>query len=145
LEFSVGDHVFLKVSPLKGSVRFGQRGKLTPRYVGPFEVLQRIGPVAYRLGLPPALQAIHDVFHVSNLRRYTPDPDHTIPYEPLQVKENLTYIEEPVRIIDRMDRTLRNRTIPYVKVPWRHHKSTNATWEPERIMQQKYPELFSGK
>jgi len=76
---------------------------LTPRYIGPFEVLQRIGPVAYCLVLPPTLQGIHDVFHVSNLHRYTPDPNHVILYEPLQLKENLTYIEEPVRIIDRMD------------------------------------------
>ena len=89
---------------------------MTPRYIGPFEVLQRIGPVVYHLALPPASQGIHDVFHVSNLHRYTPDSNHIIPYEPLQLKENLTYIEEPVRIIDRMDRTLRNRTIPYVKV-----------------------------
>jgi len=99
----VGDHVFLKISPLKGSARFGQKGKLAPRFIGPFKVLQKVGPVAYRLALPPALQGIHDVFHVSNLSRHTPDPDHIIPYEPLQLKENLTYIEEPVRIIDRMD------------------------------------------
>jgi len=79
----VGDHVFLKVSPLKGSVRFRQKGKLTPRYIGPFEVPQRIGPVAYHLALPPALQGIHDVFHVNNLRQYTPEPNHVIPYEPL--------------------------------------------------------------
>ena len=96
LEFNVGDHVFLKVSPLKGSVRFGQKGKLSPRYIGHFEVLQRVGPVAYCLALPPALQGIHGVFHVSNLCRYTPDPNHVILYKPLQMKENLTYIEEPV-------------------------------------------------
>jgi len=144
LEFSVGDHVFLKVSSLKGSIRFAQKGKLAPRYVGPFEILQKVGPVAYRLALPPALQGIHDVFHVSNLRRYTSDPNHVIPYEPLQLKENLTYIEEPIKIVDRMDRVLRNRTIPYVKVLWKHHGSTDATWEPEHIMQQKYPELFPG-
>jgi len=142
LEFDVGDHVFLKVSPLKGSIQFGQKGKLSPRYIGPFEILQRVGPVAYRLALPPALQGIHDVFHVSNLRRYTSDPNHVIPYKPLQLKENLTYVEEPVKIIDRMDRVLRNRTIPYVKVLWRHHSSTDATWELEHVMQQKYPELF---
>ena len=140
----MGDHVFLKVSPLKGSVRFRQKGKLIPRYIGPFEVLQRIGSVVYRLALPPALQGIHDVFHVSNLCRYTPIPDHVIPYEPLQLKENLTYTEKSMRIIDRMNRVLRNRTIPYVKVLWRHHKSTDASWEPEHVMQQKYPELLSG-
>jgi len=140
LEFKVGDHVFLKVSPLKGSVRFGQKGKLTLRFIGPFEVL----PVAYRLTLPPTLQGIHDVFHVSNLRQYMPDPDYVIPYEPLQLKENFIYVEELVKIIDRMDRALRNRTIPYVKVLWKLHKTTDATWEPEHIIYQKYPELFSG-
>jgi len=128
LEISVGDHVFLKVSPLKGSIRFGQKGKLAPRYIGPFEILQRVDPVAYRLALPPALQGIHDVFHVSNLCRYTSDPNHVIPYEPLQLKENLTYVEEPIETVDRMDRVLRNRTIPYVKVFWKHHGSTDATW-----------------
>ena len=70
LMFNIGDHVFLKVSPLKGNLRFGQKGKLTPRYIGPFEILQKVGPVAYRLALPPALQGIHDVFHVSQLRQY---------------------------------------------------------------------------
>jgi len=79
----VGDHVFLKVSALKGSIRFGQKGKLTPRYIGPFEILQRIDPVGYRLALPPALQGIHDIFHVSNLHRYMSDPEHVNPYKPL--------------------------------------------------------------
>ena len=112
----MGDHVFLKVSPLKGSLRFGQKGKLTPRYIGRFEVLQRIGPVVYHLPLPPALQGIHDVFHVSNLHRCMFDPEHVIPYEPLQLKENLTYIEEPVNILERMNQTLRSRPISFVKV-----------------------------
>ena len=93
--FKVGDHVFVKVSPLKGNLRFGQKGKLTPRYIGPFEILQKVGPVAYRLALPPTLQEIHEVFHVSQLRRYIPDPQHVI-------------VEEPDRIIDRKDRVLRN-------------------------------------
>jgi len=142
LEFNVGDHVFLKVSPLKGSLRFGQKGKLTPRYIGPFEILQRVGPVAYQLALPPTLQGIHDVFHVTNLRRYVPDPAHVIFDEPLQLKENLTYIEELIRILERMDQTLRNKTIPFVKVPWKHHKSADATWEPELAMRAKYPRLL---
>jgi len=85
LEFEIGEHVFLKVSPLKGSIRFGQKGKLSPWFIGPFEVLQKVGSVAYRLALPPSLQGIHDVFHVSSLRKYVPDPDHVVRYEPLQV------------------------------------------------------------
>jgi len=103
LTFEIGEHVFLKVSPLKGSLRFGQKGKLTLRYIGPFEILQKVGPVAYRLMLPPTVQGIHDVFHVSNLRRYISNPDHVIRYEPLQLKENLTYMEEPLRILERRD------------------------------------------
>jgi len=143
LIFKVGDHVFLRVSPLKGNLWFGQKEKLTPRCTGPFEILQRVGPVAYRLALPPTLQGIHDVFHVPQLRRYIPDPQHVISFEPLQLKENLTYVEEPDRIIDRKDRVLRNRANPFVKVLWRHHKTADATWEPESEMRQKYPHLFA--
>jgi len=93
--------------------------------------LQKIGPVAYRLALPPMLQGIHDVFHLSQLRRYIPDPKHIISYEPLQLKENLTYMEEPIQIVDRKDRVLRNRVIPFVKILWKHHQLVDATWEPE--------------
>ena len=143
LTFDVGEHVFLKVSPLKGSLQFGKKGKLSPKYIGPFEVLQKIGPVAYRLTLPPTLQGIHDVFRVSQLRHYIPDPGHIISYQPLQLKENLTYVEEPIQILERQDRILRNRRIPFVKVLWWHHKTADATWEPELEMQKKYPQLFT--
>ena len=128
---------------MKGSLWFGQKGKLTPRYIGPFEVLQRIRPVAYRLALPPTLQGIHDVFHISNLQRYIPDLDHVISYELLQLKENLTYVEEPIQILERKDRALHNRVIPFVKVLWKHHKTADATWEPEPEVQMKYPHLFT--
>ena len=94
--------MFLKVSPLKGSVRFSQKGKLTPRFIRALEILRRICPVAYHLALPLPLQGIQDVFHVSNLHRYVSDPNHVIQYEPLQLKENLAYIEEPVKILDSM-------------------------------------------
>jgi len=141
LIFDVGGHVFLKVSPLKGNLRFRQRGKLAPRYIGPFEILQRVGPVAYRLALPPTLQGIHDVFHVSQLRRYIHDPQHVIPFEPLQLKENLTYVEKHDQIVERKDRVLHNRVIPFVKVLWKHHQTADATWEPESEMRQKYPPL----
>ena len=112
----MGYHVLLKVSPVEGSVRFGQKGKLTSRFIGSFKIAQRIGPVAYRLALPPSLQGIHDVFHVSNVRWYVPDLSHVIQYEPLQLKENLTYVEELVRILGRMEQTLHHKTIPFVKV-----------------------------
>jgi len=143
LEFSVGDHVFLKISPPKGSVRLGQKGKLAPRFIGPFEILQKIGPVAYRLALPPSLQGIPNVFHVSNLRKYMPDPTHVIRYEPLQLRKNLTYVEEPIKILGRMEKKLRNRTIPFARVLWKHHQVKHATWEPERVIQEKYPTLFT--
>ncbi|KAA0045567.1 pol protein [Cucumis melo var. makuwa] len=99
LEFEVGDKVFLKVAPMRGVLRFERRGKLSPRFVGSFEILERIGPVAYRLALPPSLSTVHDVFHVSMLRKYVPDPSHVVDYEPLQIDENLSYTEQPVEVL----------------------------------------------
>ena len=134
------------MSPLKGSIRFGQNGKLSPRFIESFEISQKVGLVAYRLALPPSLQGIHDVFHVSSLRKYVPDPNHVIQYEPRQVKENLTYVEEPIRILEKTEKKLRNRSISYVKVLWKHYKVAEATWELESEMREKYPVLFqSGK
>ena len=132
------------MSPLKGSIRFGQKRKLSPRFIGPFEVLQKVGSVAYRLASPSSLQGIHDVFCVSSPRKYVSDPNHVIRYEPLQVKENLTYVEEPIRILEKTEKKLKNRSIPYVKVLWKHHKVAEATWELENEMREKYPALFSS-
>nr|XP_028946861.1 uncharacterized protein LOC114820411 [Malus domestica] len=115
-EFTVGDFVFLKLSPWKGVVRFGKRGKLSPRYVGPYQIIKRIGAVVYRLELPPELSPIHNVFHVSMLRKYVLDPSHIIQIEPLEVNMNASYVEEPVDILDRQDKVLQNKVIPLVKV-----------------------------
>ena len=142
IEFDVGDHVFIKVSPLKGVMRFGKTNKLSPRFVGPFEILEKIGSVAYRVALPPALSKIHNVFHISNLRKYVPDSKHVIEYEPLQIQENLSYEEIPIKILDRKEQVLRTKTIPIVKVLWRNHSTEEATWEAEEEMRQKYPNLF---
>ncbi|KAL0541426.1 hypothetical protein IC582_021471 [Cucumis melo] len=142
LEFEVGDKVFLKVAPMRGVVRFERRGKLSPRFVGPFEILERIGPVAYRLALPPSLSTVHDVFHVSMLRKYVPDPSHVVDYEPLEIDENLSYTEQPVEVLAREVKTLRNKEIPLVKVLWRNHRVEEATWEREDDMRSSYPELF---
>ncbi|KAL0553580.1 hypothetical protein IC582_007480 [Cucumis melo] len=144
LEFEVGDKVFLKVAPMRGVLRFERRGKLSPRFVGPFEILERTGPVAYRLALPPSLSTVHDVFHVSMLRKYVSDPSHVVDYEPLEIDENLSYVERPVEVLAREVKTLRNKEISLVKVLWRNHRVEEATWEREDDMRSRYPELFEG-
>src|SRR5262249_19459675 len=142
LAFEVGDHVFLKVSPTKGVVRFGQRGKLNPRYIGPFEILEKIGAVAYRLALPPSLDGVHDVFHVSMLKKYMADPSHVVEHLSVAIQPDLTFVEHPIRILDRKTQELRTKSIPLVKVLWQHHSSEEATWELEEDVRKKYPELF---
>ncbi|XP_020100809.1 uncharacterized protein LOC109718781 [Ananas comosus] len=101
LEFTVGDRVFVKVSPMRGVMRFGVRGKLSPQYVGPFEVLERIGAVAYRVALPPKLAGVHNVFHVSNLRKYIRNSTHVLEYEPVELREDMLYEEYPMCVLDR--------------------------------------------
>lgn len=142
LKFDVGEKVFLKVAPMKGVMRFEKKGKLSPRFVGPFEILERVGVVAYRLALPPSLSAVHNVFHVSMLRKYVADTSHVVDYEPLEIDEHLSYVEQPVEILAREVKMLRNRSIPLVKVLWRNHRIEEATWEREEEMRTRYPELF---
>ena len=142
LEFEVGDQVFLKVSPMRGVIRFGKKGKLSPRYVGPFEIVEHIDEVAYQLALLPALSRLHDVFHVSMLKKYLHDPSHVLSYESLDVDPKLTYEERPVKILDRKDKVLRNNIMSLVRVLWRNHVVEEATWETEEDMRKKYPELF---
>ena len=142
VEFEVGDMVFLKVTPMKGVMRFEKKGKLSPRFVGPFEILKCIGKVAYKLALPPTLAGVHNVFHVSMLRKYIPDPSHVLNYKPFKIKENLTYKEVPIQILDCKDHVLRTKTISLVKVLWKNHKMEEASWEREDEMKSKYPELF---
>ncbi|CAA3011866.1 DNA RNA polymerases superfamily [Olea europaea subsp. europaea] len=142
LEFTVGDKVFLKLSPWKGVLRFGKQGKLSPRYIGPYQVTERIGPVAYRLDLPDELSRIHDVFHVSMLRKYIADPSHVLESQPVQLKDNLAYTEEPLRILDRKVQIQQNKTVSLVKVLWQNQTVEEATWENEDQMRAQYPHLF---
>ena len=144
MEYNIGDKVFLKVSPWKGILRFGKQGKLSPRYIGPYEITERIGPLAYRLALPSELSAIHNVFHVSMLRRYRSDPSHVVQLPEIEVLEHMTYTEEPMEILDRSIRKLRNKDIPMVKIKWSHHSPKEATWEVEQDMRAKYPHLFTN-
>ena len=135
--------VFLKVSPWKGVIRFGKEGKLSSRYIGPFEVLEKVSEVVYRVVLPPRLAGVHNVFHVSMLKKYVHSPWHVIDYEPLQIREDFSYEEIPVQILDSKEKRLRTKVIKLVKVLWRNHLVEEATWECEDEIREKYPHLFS--
>ena len=136
--------MFLKVSSWKKILYFGRKVKLCPRFIGPYEILERVRPVAYRLALPLKLAKLHDVFHVSMLRRYRYDVSHILLVQNIHVQENFTFDEEPKAIIDREIRQLRNKQVPLVKVLWQHHGMEEATWEPESTMRAQYPQLFSS-
>nr|GFB53293.1 hypothetical protein [Tanacetum cinerariifolium] len=143
LEFQPGDHVFLKVSPVRGVRRFGIKGKLSPRFIGPFEILDRVGEVSYRLALPPQLSHVHNIFHVSLLRGgYKYHPLHVILYPLDQICIDLSYVEEPKAILDRQDRVMRKKTIPFVKILWRNHPEREATWETEESIRTSYPHFL---
>ncbi|XP_073121354.1 uncharacterized protein [Henckelia pumila] len=144
LEFAVGDHVFFRVAPMKGVMRFGKRGKLSPRFIGPFEILERIGTLAYRVALPPSFAAVHNVFHVSMLRKYISNTSHILDFEPLQLASDLTFEERSVQILACEERRLRTRVIPMVKVWWLNHSKEEATWEAETDMRMRYPDLFGA-
>ena len=143
IRYEIGEKVFLKVSPWKKVMRFGKNGKLSPRFIGPYEVIEKVGPVVYRLALPPELEKIHSVFHVSMLRMYRSDPSHVVSSETIELRPDLTYKEEPVEILAREVKELRNKKISLVKVLWRNHKTEEATWESEETMRHQYPQLFN--
>ncbi|KAI3827880.1 hypothetical protein L1987_01968 [Smallanthus sonchifolius] len=143
LEFQVGDLVLLKVSPWKGAIRFGKKGKISPRYVGPFKILERIGKVAYKLELPPSLGNVHPTFHVSNLKKCHADENLHIPLDDVRIDETMHFVERPVEIMDREIKQLKRSRIPIVKVRWESKRGPEFTWEREDQMKLKYPHLFT--
>ena len=142
LEFQEGDHVFFRVTPITGVGRALKSKKLTSGFIGPYQISARVGVVAYRVALPPSLSNLHDVFHVSQLRKYVPDPSHVIPMDEVEVRDNLTVEALPVRILDKELKQLRGKEIALVKVAWGGAAEGNLTWELESRMRESYPELF---
>ncbi|WVZ76544.1 LOW QUALITY PROTEIN: hypothetical protein U9M48_024511 [Paspalum notatum var. saurae] len=144
LVFELDDHVYLRVSPMKGVHRFGVKGKLASRYVGPFKITEQCGPVAYRLELPPHLAAVHDIFHVSQLKKCLRVPEEAVDTSQVQIEPDLTYEERPIKILDQKQRATRRKAINFYKVQWSNHSEEEATWEQEEYLQTKYPGFLSA-
>jgi hypothetical protein len=143
LSFEVGDFVYLKVSPMRGLRRFKVRGKLAPRFIRPFKILEKRGEVAYQLELPPQLSDVRDVFHVSQLKKYLRVPEEQISMEDLDVKEDLSYQEYPVKILGMSERVTQNKRVKMCKVQWSHYTEEEATWEREEELKAEFPSFFS--
>jgi hypothetical protein len=122
LQFEAGDHVYLKVSPMKGVKRFGVTGKLSPRYIGPFPIVEKCGKVAYKLELPPSLAGVHDIFHVSQPKKCLKAPVDVVLPEVAPLDTDLTYPEHPIKILDQKSHVTRRKAIKFYKIQWRNHK-----------------------
>jgi hypothetical protein len=138
----MGDEVLLKVSPTKGIICFGIKGKLSPRYIGPYLITARVGSLVYHLQLPESMAGVHPVFHVSMLRKYIRDPELKIKVDPIIIQQDLTIDVQPVHVLEFSERVMCNHTIKYVKILWSNQTEREATWELESTMRNKYPDLF---
>jgi hypothetical protein len=144
IQFQIGDLVYLRVSPTRGVQRFGVKGKFAPRYVGPFEITEICGPVAYRLQLPPQLAAIHNVFHVSQLRKCIKTPTKIIESQTIDIQPDLSYIEHPIKVLDVKERSTSRETIKMYKIQWNHHTVEEATGEIKFYLQQNFPDFLQA-
>jgi hypothetical protein len=134
LEFEVGNHVYLRVSPMKDVKRFGVKGKIAPRYIRSFPILEKCGTVAYKLDLPPSLAGVHDIFHVSQLKKCLKAPMDVVLSEVTPLEVDLSYPEHPIKILDQQDRVTRRKTIKFFKIQWSNHSDEEATWESEDFL-----------
>jgi hypothetical protein len=141
LLFEVGDNVYLKVSSMKDVKRFGVKGKLSPRYIGPFQILEKCGKVAYKLELPPSLVGVHNIFHVSQLKKCLKAPVDVVLPEVAPLKTDLTYPEHPIKILNQKSRVTRHKMIKFYKVQWSNHIVEKATWESEDFLHSRHPDF----
>jgi hypothetical protein len=142
LEFDVGDHVYLRVSPMKGVRRFGIKGKLTPRYIGPYHIIDKYGPTSYQVELPVKLSVVHNMYHVSQLKRCLKPPTDVLIEDTIPLKPDLTYKAYPIKILDQQDQVTCNKTIRYYKIQWNEHSEDEATWEREDFLRANYPDFL---
>jgi hypothetical protein len=141
LAFEVGNHVYLRVSPMKGVKRFGVKGKLALCYIGPFPILEKCGTVAYKVDLPPSLAGVHDIFHVSQLKKCLKTPVDIMLPEVTPLKADLSYLEHPIKILDQKDRVTRHKTIKFFTIQWSNHSDEEATWESENFLRSRHPDF----
>jgi hypothetical protein len=145
-EFEVGNYVYLKVSPTKGVQRFGEKGKLAPRYIGPYEVTEKFGTTAYCIRLPDQLSAVHDVIHVSQLKKSEQVPETQIIEETnAEIESDLSLAEYPMRVLDHKERQTRRQKVKMYKIQWSHHTEEEATWETEQFLNAKYPDFLPSQ
>ncbi|GKD97957.1 putative reverse transcriptase domain-containing protein [Tanacetum coccineum] len=144
-KYEVGENVLLKVSPWKGVMHFGKKGKLAPRYVGPFKIHERIGPVAHRLRLHEELIGVHDTFYVSKLKKCLGNANLHVPLNEIKIDKTLRFVKEPVKIMDREVKSLKHSRITLVKIRWNSKRGPEFTWEREDYMKSKYPQLFVNR
>jgi hypothetical protein len=141
LEFKVGNHVYLRVSPMKGVKRFGVKGKLAPRYIRPFPILEKCGTVAYKLDLSTSLVGVHDIFHVLQLKKCLKEPMDVVLPEVTPLEVDLSYPEHPIKVLDQKDRVMRWKTIKFFKIQWSNHSKEEATWESEDFLYSRHPDF----
>jgi hypothetical protein len=145
LEFEVGDHVYLWVSSMKGVRRFGIKGKLAPRYIGPYPIIDKYGPTSYQLELPAKLSGVHNVFHVSQLKKCLKPPTDVVVEDTIPLESDLTYKAYPIKILDQQDRVTRNKTIRFYKIQWNEHSEDEAMWEHEDFLRANYPDFLPSR
>jgi hypothetical protein len=144
--YEVGDYVYLKVSPTKGVQRFGVRGKLAPRYIGPYDIIEVCGPVSYRIRLPDRFSTVHNVFHVTQLKKGVKVPETEIIMEAnARIEPDFSVVEHPLRVLDQKEIQTRRHIVKMYKIQWSHHTEEEATWETEHFLNTKYPGFLQSR